>query len=220
MEEIQSSQNDSKKEITNVNATMADLKKTIENLITENTTLRNQNCLLVERIAQMEDQLNTIKQDQLSNNILIGGITETNEENLQDILLQIANNVGVNLKEEEIEKCYRKKSFNETDNNNDRSKMPKQIFIKFKNKYIKTKIMNAKKQKDLNTKILNHHHHRPIYINEDLTKNNQLIFKKARELKRGKKVEFAWVKNGRIYVKKHNELNKIYIPNINLLNDI
>ena len=74
--------------------------------------------------------------------------------------------------------------------------------------------------KELNTKILKHHQPRPIYINEDLTKINQIIFKKARDLKRQKIIEFAWARNGRIYVKKTATSNKVFAPNIQILNDI
>lgn len=73
-----------------------------------------------------------------------------------------------------------------------------QYLVKFTSTNIVEKIRQNKKRKVLNTSMLSSEHHippRPIYINEHM-------YKKARDARREKKVEFTWVKNGEVYVRK------------------
>lgn len=49
---------------------------------------------------------------------------------------------------------------------------------------------------------------RAIYINPNLTKERQFLYKIARDARKNKKLDFVWVKNGEIFIRK-NENSKI-----------
>lgn len=54
-----------------------------------------------------------------------------------------------------------------------------------------------------------------IYINENLTKRNKKLFKKARDLKRNGDVKYAWCKNGKIFIRKTDD-SKVIVFNDNV----
>lgn len=65
---------------------------------------------------------------------------------------------------------------------------------------------------------MNTDNNRPIYVTEQLSAKQQFIFKKARDLKRAKKIQFAWVKNGNILIRRTAGSKAVNITNITELN--
>ena len=87
--------------------------------------------------------------------------------------------------------------------------------VKLNNQAAKKRLLSRKKSMTTSElkKIEN------IYINEDLTHTNQELFRSARRLKKEKKVEGAWTRDGKIYVKK-NGGQIVYIRHIEQLTNI
>lgn len=129
--------------------------------------------------------------------------------------------MGVEIQPGEICNAYRKPQAKSSTNS---SGLPAPIVATICNKAIKEAIFTAKKTKTLNTGILQelntHDSGRPIYINEQLTRYKQFIFKVARDIKREHRVEYAWAKNGDIYIKKTADSSAIKIKNIDQLDGI
>lgn len=63
---------------------------------------------------------------------------------------------------------------------------------------------------DLNPK-LQANQRRPVYISEQLTKRRQYLSKMARELKRKKKVDFVWISDGDLFIRKNKDSTAVKV---------
>lgn len=52
---------------------------------------------------------------------------------------------------------------------------------------------------------------KPIYINEHLTSYFQLLFKKARDMRRSGVLRYVWISGGRLFVKKEGDVEATVI---------
>lgn len=177
--------------------TIDDYKMIVDNLIEENTELKNQNEILTSKIENIEYIMDEDKQKQLQNNLVITGISEVENENLKQIVMEIGKVLEVNIQEEDIQHVERK--FTTSKN----SGFPKSIIIQFKKENLKNEILTQNKTKRINTRSLNNTcEKRNIYIQQQLTKRRQYLYKLARDLKRENLIKYAWVKDGEIYIRK------------------
>lgn len=200
--------------IKQMQSEMTYYKETVKTLTQQNISLRNDNDKLKARIQNTEYQVESIKQQQLQNNILLCGIPETENEDLSIIVKNITNTLSITLNTDEITTIHRK-----TISGTKSAGLPAPILVKFTNTQIKNDIMNAKKGKQLDTTILaTKTIKRPIYINEHLTRHRQYIFKNTRDLRREKKIEYTWTKNGDIYIRQKSDSPAVKIKNIEQLN--
>lgn len=143
----------------------------------------------------MEYFIESEKQRKINNNIIIYGVQQTPDENVKLIVEAIATHLGVEMKHDDICSAYRKPISKSATNS---SGLPAPIVATISNKTTKEAIFAAKKGIKLNTNIFTDHIQdsgRPIYINEQLTRHNQFIFKMARDIKREHRVENACAKN-------------------------
>ncbi|KAJ6642671.1 RNA-directed DNA polymerase from mobile element jockey [Pseudolycoriella hygida] len=181
-------QNAFKYEIAEVKTAMADLRQTVSNLITENVNIRNENQHLKERVAKLEDAMGNFQQQQINNNVLIYGIQKNDNENLGEIVQNIAKAVNIEIKPTEIQATFRGAFSSKS------SLSTPALHVNFNKNATKMKLISAIKGKLLDTSVLKFPYKRPIYINEQLTTSNQLLYKKARDLRRAQK------KNSKPYV--------------------
>lgn len=190
LETLLNYQEDLKSEIQHLKINMAEYKETIEGIIEENINTKNENHKLKQKVDNIEKALDNLRQNNLKDNVLIYAIPFNKEENLTEITKIITTNIGVDISDTDIHSIHRMTQESVTD------VVPAAIILKFTNQNIKNKILAAKRTTRINTSILNTSpdnakEYSSIYINEHLTKNNQYIFKKARDLKRAKKIKFA-----------------------------
>lgn len=71
--------------------------------------------------------------------------------------------------------------------------------------------MRAKKNKNLDAKDLGFEKDGTIYINHDLTTENQRLYKRVREVKRSLNYKYAWVSHGNIYLRKTDNSKPICV---------
>lgn len=173
--------------------------KEIKKLLKENNK-ENEN--LKERIIELETVIEGIERDKVKNNIIINGIEKQDkEENTEEIVHKILHKLNVKT-DNKITKCYRK---------NDQDRSP--IIVQLKEIKIKAEILQARKNaenlttKDCQLKGRNNN----IYINEQLTNMMSKLFYDARELKKNKKIAYAWIREGKVYVRKTETSPKIKI---------
>lgn len=207
---------DLQRDIADLKHELSTYKDIAKQLTDDNINLRNENDILRSQINNVEYQVESIKQNNINNNILLCGVPESESENLNSICDSLAAALEVNLQPSEIEVSYRKNI-----SGTKSSGLPAPIVIRFNNNKTKAAIMAASKSHKINADKLDASFEmRPIYISEQLTRNKQYIFKCARDKKREGKVKFAWSKNGEIYirqsenspiirVKRHQELNDL-----------
>ncbi|XP_045463884.1 uncharacterized protein LOC123673446 [Harmonia axyridis] len=143
-------------------------------------------------VAVLKSERNRDEQSKLNKNVIISGlpkIKENNEENLNTVF-RISEKLEVNLTKEVVT-CKRiGKGANS------------QLKVMFENEELKKKFMEAKKKTNLNSSQPGFVEKHPIYINHELTSENQLLFKNTRDFKRQYNYKFAWISQGRILLKK------------------
>lgn len=229
--------------VNSLETVLNDYKEIVENLTKENIELRNDNQVLYSKINNIEYHLDSIEQQKLDHNIVINGVPENENENLENIVADIARKLDVSLNttnhddildvnnqnsddknvdvdidtlNSDIKSVNRIKSFN-TD-----SGLPRSIRIVFHNKTKRDLILQSKKKIKLNTEMLqlNTNGSRQVFISEQLTSKKQFLFKAARDLKRDNKVKYAWVKDGEIFIRREENGKMIKIKNIQQLRQL
>lgn len=147
---------------------------------------------------------------------------------MTNITSNIFRKLNVQIKDTEVINIYRKHK------RHTNSGLPPTIIVTLINSKIKQKILDSKKHikikngeiidTELNNlanddpnKLLDHN--RLIYINDHLIRSNEFLFKKARDLKRDNKIKFAWVKNGKVFIRKTDTSRVINFNNSIIFNE-
>lgn len=153
---------------------------------------------------------------------MVCGIPQSETENLDAIIQTLGAALAVEIKPIDVETAYRKRL-----SGTNSSGLPSPIVIKFNNPKVKAAVMAAKTIHKINTdSIFNNDSSnevfdkRPVYISDQLTRHKQFVFKCARDLKKEKKIAYAWTKNGEIIVRKTENSPAIIIKHQDQLNDI
>lgn len=170
-------------EIINEDSFIQKIAKAVRNQIEE--LLLTQKALYEEEInklklknKEMESKIYILEQNEKRNNLRIYGVKATENENIEEKILEIFNTkMNLDITKQHIDYCYRIKNNQEASN---------AIFMKFTNNKIRSEVyQNKKKLKNIG-----------INIKEDLTMANMKIYKEAR-MKYGYKN--IWTTNGKIY---------------------
>lgn len=174
-----------------------------------NQELKNEILDLKTKYLDMQKELISLninkrdtEQAKLEKNIVISGIPKLGEnvsENKQ-IVNDIAKVLKVNMEAEEF-KCA---IIGHQQN--------KQLKVIFKKKETKDLLMTAKKNFALNATQVGFTENQTLYLNHDLTKENQIIFKLAREMKKEKKIKYVWFADNKLYARKSDN-SKIWAIN-------
>lgn len=175
-----------------VDIATSDLKNTVVSLKDENDKLK-------QSISELESKLSTkvddLEQYSRRSCIRISGIEEVTDENTDEIVLQLANRLDVELNPRDIDRSHRvgaPKSL-ETDRQPTR---PREIIVKFKSYQARLALLKGRKALRRNKE--------GIYINEDLTQTRKSLAYECRTLKRDRKISNTWVYNGNIFIAERN----------------
>lgn len=204
-------------QMSEVKSEISYMKSTLDSIIEQNVDLRNENAGLKEKMEKNQIEIEKLKQVHYNDTLEFSGIDETPGENTAEIITKIVNKLGVELKENDIKSTYRKNLIARN------SGEPKKIIVKFKNLKVKNSIIQKKRNVRLdmllfnsneesnNNNSNNHNNLKTIFISEALTTYFSLLFKMARDMKRNKTVKFAWVKNGKIFIRKEENTKIIQV---------
>lgn len=159
--------------------------------IKENTELKLQ-------VSELLDKLNSQEQLLLKNEIEIVGVPESKNESLLHIVKLVANKVGVDVADADIDSATRAGPRNLTKPN-----ISRPIVVRFLRKHKKDDfIFAAKSRKNITSRdITPESSELQIYINERLTKQNRFLFREARFRSKQAKYKYCWAKNGLIHVR-------------------
>lgn len=149
------------------------------------------------------------KQDELRNNIIVSGIPlkEKDEDELKSVFVKIGRKMKVNL---DVDAMVFSKI----------GKEQNQLKIVFENYSVKEDIMKAKKDVILKTKDFGFEQNNTIYINHDLTAENQQLLRKTREVKQQLNFKYAWYSQGKIFLRETGDSKIIHVPSENFLEDL
>lgn len=223
--ELTTKQEDLNTEIRELKDKVIDFQAQTNALAEENTYLRNSHQILKEHINNLEDRLENCKQKSMECDIEIWGIDKTPDENLYTIVMELFSTLEVNITEGQLKDIYRKPTSNENTN-------MAGIVVKCHRKCTRDNVLSNKKGKHIQWKDSRFNisdmpttannvstHGKPVYINEHITSFKKLLFKKARDLKRSKKVKFAWVKNGSVYIRESEKSKIIHLKQFDQCNE-
>jgi Baculovirus FP protein len=199
--------------------TIDDLMAEINELKTRHQSLHTENLKLKAKMAEMykdldflHSKLNRMEQAQHMNEVEIIGVPETQDEDFSDILKKLFEHVEHPSPTGAIHNVYRKKSA--------KSVLPGTIVVSFKSFSTKMQFVTATKKKKLTSSFMCTENHRPVYINERLTKHNKYLFYLARDLRRKNFEKYAWTDHGNILVKIDDNTDSMIIDNVSTIERI
>jgi cell division septum initiation protein DivIVA len=183
--------------------------KVTEGLQKEIASLREQLQEKDKQIESLQDAVDSLEQYSRRNCVRIGPIPESDTENVHTIVEKVASSAGVVLPEGAIDRAHRvgkKPTAYQT--------YSRSIIVKLTSYQHKAALMRSRKNlstvdgaalfTDVTWPALestNRTVHK-IFINDDLTQTRSKVAVKARELKRDKRVDDTWVRDGAIHVKR------------------
>lgn len=188
VEEIQGKIQESfRNEFAEIRKETVELNEKIEVLERENHALKSR-CDLLEKNAEETEQYSK------SYNLIISGVPVKPQEDLKEVVKEIADKCTVLIKDWDIIAVHRLQPRQSGD-------VP--IIVKFHSKKKKEEIIVNSKNKGLTAELFGGKKDVKLFFNEHLTSQKNFLFKQARELKNDKyNYKFVWVRNGQIMVRK------------------
>ncbi|XP_013186684.2 uncharacterized protein LOC106131949 [Amyelois transitella] len=178
-----------------------------EELERRNTELETTVLTLQERIAQMSQRA-------LRKEVEILGVHETDGEEPKHLTLLAATKIGLDLDVKDIDEATRAGAKRKSAGEDPEVKRhPRPIVVRFTTKATRDKFLStARSRRTLDSKdIAEGGPARKVYVNERLTTENRQLFRAARTRAQECGYKFCWVKNGNIYVKKHERSSALRI---------
>lgn len=185
----------------------------IENFKTEYINIKKDNDKLTKKVSELETQVVELQQYSRANNLEIHGLPETKNENVYNIIRDVAKTLDVQHKDSQIDIAHRIPT---------KAGNSKPIIIKFTSRTTKEEWIKKYKNKlrDMRDKdgpnkvnnlrsihINKNLPDNPIYINENLSGYYRELLYKTKNFAENNNYKFVWVKNGKIYLRK--EVNSI-----------
>lgn len=165
-----------------VNGVLAGLNTKIASLESENQHLR-------QRIQHLEESADNAEQYSRRNCLRVTGIPESENENTDDLILNLARSIDVELTVQDIDRSHRLGR-----PTNGVSPRPRDIIVKFvsyrsRAKFYKNRVLTKGRG------------HRGVFINEHLTKSRGRLLYLARRLVKSRQLKSAWTSDGVVLVK-------------------
>ena len=197
MEELRSSVAFVGSQYDQLNSTIAENAKIVDDLQKENTRLSGD-------LRDIKGKLAVLDQQSRACNLEIQCVPEHRSENLLTIIKHLSKTIATDITDTDIVSVHRIPKINSD------SERPRNIVIKFSYPRVKDKILAAAKKFNRShvTEKLNTSHigiagkKQPIYVVEHLSSENKKLHAAARNFAKEKQYEFVWVRSGRVFVRK------------------
>jgi hypothetical protein len=137
-------------------------------------------------VRKQEKVIDILEQNSKNDDIIIHGINEKEYENADELVIQVASELGVKIDKTDISMCQRVGRLNTS------KPRPRPLVAKFVRHNTKVQIMKNK------TKLKGNHIYNRFFINEHLS---SLRFKMLNILRKEEDVESVWSIEGKLYVK-------------------
>lgn len=174
-------------------------------------------------MSKMKETVNSLEQDKLSKNLVFKGIKEVPKESDPKFTLALAQylvNYLFKKPNNKIDVVAARRIGIVRDKNKPQMRP---IVAQFRSIDAKMEVLKAAKEAPLNCNLILMEDgpvgtvEDKIYVNEHLTQLNTTLFFEARKMKREKHIQFAWVKNGAVLVKKSESSRAIRLKSLNHL---
>lgn len=214
-------------EFQKMQSEIKELKEHLNSMIEENITLRNELQCMSDEILQNKMELEKMKQKQIERQIEISGIKdEHNGTEPLDIIKKLGNEIDMLMEPNIISNISKTKKISE------KSGEPYKLIVEFTNIENKSTFMNLIKKKTITMDIIydidtnkndqindkDKSENDRIFVNEKLTPYFSYLAKKARDMKRSNIIEFTWIKNGKLFIRKNSKSKIIRILHESHLN--
>lgn len=155
---------------------------------------------LKNQIRVLESELNSMQQLNRANNIEITGLPEIKNEDLKTVLLNIAKYIQVDLQSDEIEYITRIAPKQKIPGR------PKAVVARLRSSLLRDAIISGvRKTRGITSQDIGiRGDSKNLYINEHLTPVNKMLHKKTKEAAKIKMYQFVWIRNGKIFMRKHD----------------
>lgn len=146
-------------------------------------------------ISQLKKLMNNLEQQTRFNNLEVNGIPEYRNENLQNIIVNLFNALGVDASSGIV-------SYHRVPHMNANNQNSKSIIISLSSRTIKDSVLSAiRKIKGITAdKIGFGSDNSKIYINDHLSRQNQALFKKTRDECRKRNIN-CWTRDCKIFAR-------------------
>lgn len=187
------------------------------------TSLEKSNHSLHEALQNLTKRVNNTEQYARANNVEVQCVPESKSENVVDTVLNIGKVIKSKIKDADISHCTRIAKKDST------SKRPRSILVKFNTPRLRDEFLAAsikfnrsQPQDRLSTGHLGATADKaqPIYVVEHLSADNKSLHAAARARAKDLGYRFVWVRNGRIFVKKSEDSDCIFVDNLEKLKEL
>lgn len=175
-----------------VNEATAHMKNDIKSLQDENAKLKSSILKLENRC---NNNLDDLEQYGRRMNVRIADIDEAENEDTDQVVMDFAKKINVNIRPEDIDRSHRVKRREREPSEGDTR--PLEIIVKFTNSKARLAFM---KGRDTLRKSRSN-----IFINEDLTAGRKELTYECRKLRRDNKVKRVWTFNGNVNIRDNND---------------
>jgi hypothetical protein len=183
-----------------------DMKKTMQELEIRIQELENKE----ERTKVLEKKMNTMfienkdkEQYDRNRNLEIGQLDWLTNENLPQVISELAKNFNIQHNDNEIETAHRIPNRNK--------EKPSVIIIQFKNRNYRDKWLQQRKRIVTNDNMYRNGNRKRIYLNENMTPYTKSLFWKTREFARQFDYKYVWFRNGKIMMRKDGDTQTVNI---------
>lgn len=185
--------------VVGLSNTTKELENVVKTLHDEIKNLKEENWQKAKQIEFMAERMDDMQQQLLANNVEILNVPVL--ESPKKAVIHVAEVVGMQLKEEDVEDAFLLKKKNK-------------IIIKFGSKRVKAEFMKkVKTTKPTADNLKTDEPKKRIFVNDELTAFNRFLLWKTKNKAKELSWRFVWVKDGKIMAKKDESARIIYIRN-------
>ncbi|CAH2085364.1 unnamed protein product [Euphydryas editha] len=199
-------------ELGRLNENVAEFNKRVETVEERLTSLEEKftnkvNCeqdtsQINDVIEQLKEDINEREQMLLLNDIQIAGVPERNGENVLHLTQAISSKLGITLESRDIVSAERAGSRRFPPGGEERHR-PRPVIVRLARRALRDEIIkSARVRRNTDTSDVIDGDPSRVYINEHLTRDNRLLFYKAREEGKRHGWRYTWTRDGRIYMRR------------------
>lgn len=170
-----------------------------------------------------ESRFNKLERELLRNELILTGVPAVYGEVVADIIGDICNALQCCINGVDVIAAYRLPSAKASSgrHNQQRQRISSPIILKLGSDWAKQELLSAYfKLKNLNTGHIGYESKSRIYLNESLTVHNRSIFKAGTEMKKSKRINKCYTRNGIVHIQLSDEGRIYRIHDIDQLNAI
>ncbi|KAG6439184.1 hypothetical protein O3G_MSEX000559 [Manduca sexta] len=176
---------------------LQDVKTQLKELDSYKTEVENLRC----EVSELRQELAAQKQEKFLKDIEISGITEHKEENLPQIVSVLSVKLGVEMDSQNIDQIRR---VGLRGGGPGALERPRPIIVTMTRRAPRDEFLRAARvRRGITTEMLQvPGNSRKVFVNEHLTKENRILFSKARSIGKDLNFKYVWSSNGSIYMRR------------------